>query len=94
MGVAYQIAKLLGIKTVTFEFADQRERIWLAQDDEIMSHHTDELWRGLAGSRSPRPLERQLETSLLRAKAQNCGATSPASGSKLPPAAALRCARH
>ncbi len=53
MGVAYQIAKLLGIKTVTFEFADQRERIWLAQDDEIMSHHTDELWRGLGGQPLP-----------------------------------------
>ncbi len=53
MGVAYQIARLLGIRTVTFEFADQRERIWLAQDDEIMSHHTDELWQGLGGQSLP-----------------------------------------
>ena len=53
MGVAYQIARLLGIRTVTFEFADQRERIWLAQDDEIMSHHTDELWQGLGGQPLP-----------------------------------------
>ena len=53
MGVAYQIAKLLGIRTVTFEFADQRERIWLAQDDEIMSHHTEDLWRGLGGQPLP-----------------------------------------
>jgi len=53
MGVAYQIARLLGIKTVTFEFADQRERIWLAQDDEIMSHHTDALWQGLGGQPLP-----------------------------------------
>ena len=53
MGVAYQIARMLGIRTVTFEFADQRERIWLAQDDEIMSHHTDELWQGLGGQALP-----------------------------------------
>ena len=53
MGVAYQIARLLGIRTVTFEFADQRERIWLAQDDEIMSHHTDQLWQGLGGQPLP-----------------------------------------
>lgn len=53
MGVAYQIARMLHIRTVTFEFADQRERIWLAQDDEIMSHHTDELWQGLGGQPLP-----------------------------------------
>ena len=53
MGVAYQIARLLGIHTVTFEFADQRERIWLAQDDEIMSHHTEQLWQGLGGQPLP-----------------------------------------
>ena len=53
MGVAYQIARMLGIRTITFEFADQRERIWLAQDDEIMSHHTDELWQGLGGQPLP-----------------------------------------
>lgn len=53
MGVAYQIARMLGIRTVTFEFADQRERIWLAQDDEIMSHHTDALWQGLGGQPLP-----------------------------------------
>lgn len=53
MGVAYQVARLLGIRTVTFEFADQRERIWLAQNDEIMSHHTAELWKGLGGQPLP-----------------------------------------
>ena len=47
MGVAYKIAKVLAIDTVTFEFADQQERIWLAQNDEIMSHNTRDLWRRL-----------------------------------------------
>ncbi len=44
MGVVYQVAKYLKIPTVTFEFSDQRERIWLAQNTEIMRHETDDLW--------------------------------------------------
>ena len=32
MGAVYQVAKHLGIPVVTFEFGDQRERIWIAQD--------------------------------------------------------------
>lgn len=53
MGVAYQVAGLLGIETVTFEFADQQERIWLAQNDEIMQHHTADLWNSLGNQPLP-----------------------------------------
>ncbi len=45
MGVVYRVARHLGIPTVTFEFSDQRERIWLAQNFEIMQHNTDDLWK-------------------------------------------------
>jgi len=48
MGVIYQVAKHLGIPVVTFEFGDQRERIWIAQDAEIMRHETDALWKALS----------------------------------------------
>lgn len=58
MGVAYQVAGLLGIKTVTFEFADQQERIWLAQNDEIMQHNTADLWNNLGNQ--PLPEEAKL----------------------------------
>lgn len=44
MGVVYRVARHLKIPTVTFEFGDQRERIWIAQDSEIMRHETDDLW--------------------------------------------------
>ena len=44
MGVIYRVARHLGLKTVTFEFSDQQERIWLAQNSEIMRHDTDALW--------------------------------------------------
>lgn len=53
MGIAYQVAQLLGIPTVTFEFADQRERIWLAQNGEIMSHDTDAMWQALGSQPLP-----------------------------------------
>lgn len=62
MGVAYQIARLLGIRTVTFEFADQRERIWIAQDDEIMSHDTTALWEALGNQPLPEKAREILET--------------------------------
>lgn len=44
MGVIYRVARHLDFQTVTFEFSDQRERIWLAQDSEIMRHDTKALW--------------------------------------------------
>jgi len=44
MGMVYHVARYLQIPTVTFEFSDQRERIWLAQNKEIMRHETDDLW--------------------------------------------------
>ena len=53
MGVAYKVARKMGIETMTFEFADQRERIWIAQNDEIMSHDTTALWEGLGGQALP-----------------------------------------
>jgi hypothetical protein len=44
MGVVYQVARYLGIPIVTYEFGEQRERIWLAQDSEVMLQETDALW--------------------------------------------------
>ncbi len=44
-GVLYRMARSLGIRTVTYEFGEQRERIWLAVNDEVMLQDTSELWR-------------------------------------------------
>jgi hypothetical protein len=60
MGVAYQVAGLLGIETVTFEFADQQERIWLAQNDEIMQHNTADLWTELGDQPLPKKAHQAL----------------------------------
>jgi hypothetical protein len=43
MGIVFRVAKYLNIPTVTFEFNDQREQIWLAQNTSIMRQDTDYL---------------------------------------------------
>ncbi len=53
MGILFRVAQYLNIPTVTFEFGDKREHIWLAQDAEIMRHDTAALWR----ARGDTPLE-------------------------------------
>jgi hypothetical protein len=44
-GILYQVAHFLGIPTVTYEFGEQRERIWLAQNAEVMRQETTDLWQ-------------------------------------------------
>jgi hypothetical protein len=44
LGIFYQVARHLGLTTVTYEFNDQREQIWLAQNDIVMRQNTDALW--------------------------------------------------
>lgn len=43
-GVIYQLARYLGIPTVTYEFGEQCDRIWLAQNAEVMRQDTAQLW--------------------------------------------------
>jgi hypothetical protein len=44
-GMLYQVARYLDIPVVTYEFGEQRERIWLAQNAEVMRQKTDDLWQ-------------------------------------------------
>ena len=44
MGAVYAVARHLGIPVVTYEFGEQRGRIWLAHNREVMRQETDELW--------------------------------------------------
>ncbi|MCL4531110.1 MAG: hypothetical protein M1282_17095 [Chloroflexi bacterium] len=43
MGVIFRVARYLKIPVMTFEFNDQREQIWLAQNSSIMRMDTDYL---------------------------------------------------
>ena len=44
-GVIYKVARFLDIPVVTYEFGEQRDRIWLAQNAEVMHQQTDDLWQ-------------------------------------------------
>jgi len=59
LGVVYRLGRYLKIPTVTYEFGDQRKRIWIAQNAEVMRQETDDLWQ----ARKHLPLtEEQLES--------------------------------
>jgi hypothetical protein len=43
-GITYKVAEYLGIPIVTYEFGEQSERIWMAQNDDVMRQDTSMLW--------------------------------------------------
>jgi len=45
MGIVFQVARFLNIPVVTYEFGEQRDRIWPAYNEEVMLQNTDEMWR-------------------------------------------------
>jgi len=44
-GVIYQVARYLDLPVVTYEFGEQRDRMWLAQNAEVMRQETGGLWQ-------------------------------------------------
>lgn len=43
-GVIYEVARFLDIETVTYEFGDQRQRIWIAKNAKVMHQETQDMW--------------------------------------------------
>lgn len=72
LGAVYHVARHLDIHTVTYEFNDQREQVWIAQDDEVMRQHTDDLWAARGNHKltdEQRELIEELESARMGAKA-------------------------
>lgn len=42
--VVYEVAQHFGITAVSYEFCDQQQRIWLAQNRKVMRQETDQMW--------------------------------------------------
>ena len=66
-GAVFRAARQAGVRAVTYEFGEQRERLWLAQDDEVMRQDTSALWKARGGT----PLsaaEREAIAGLYRAR--------------------------
>lgn len=49
LAIVYQVARQLGLLAITYEFNDQREQIWLAQNEIVMRQNTDRLWQARSG---------------------------------------------
>ncbi len=43
-GITYHVAEYLGLPVMTFEFGEQNDRMWLAQNDDVMRQDTSKLW--------------------------------------------------
>jgi hypothetical protein len=78
LGVVYQVARHLNIRTITYEFNDQREQIWLAQNDVVMHQNTDSLWR----ARSSRSLSAGQRAKMAALEAARSGGTTYAKGTR------------
>ncbi len=69
LGVVYRVARSLNIPTVTYEFGDQRQRIWLAQNSEVMRQDTNGLWQAREeGVTSLQPEQMEKMRSLFMAR--------------------------
>jgi hypothetical protein len=44
-GAVYRAARAYGVPVSTYEFGEQRQRLWLAQNAQVMKLDTSELWR-------------------------------------------------
>jgi len=72
LGAVYRAARHLDLRTVTYEFNDQREQVWIAQNDEVMRQNTDLLWEARGGkklTKSERALIEELESARMGGRA-------------------------
>jgi hypothetical protein len=44
-GITFQAAEYLGIPAMTYEFGEQSERLWLAQNADVMQQDTSAMWQ-------------------------------------------------
>src|SRR4030042_3458005 len=75
----YRAARSLEVPTITYEFNDQREQIWLAQDDIVMHQNTDDLWR----QRGSIPLTDAERAKIREFEAARQGARTSGKGTRL-----------
>ena len=60
-GVIYEVARFLNIETVTYEFGDQRQRIWIAQNAKVMRQQTQDMWEAYKDSALTRTEKKKIQ---------------------------------
>ena len=48
-GITFKVADYLGIPAMTYEFGEQSERLWMAQNEDVMRQDTTDLWGARSG---------------------------------------------
>ncbi len=48
-GVTFKVARYLEIPVMTYEFGEQSERMWLAQNEDVMRQDTSAMWNARKG---------------------------------------------
>lgn len=61
-GAVFRVARYLGVDVVTYEFGEQRQRVWLAQNDEVMRQETGDLWTAVKDIPLQRDERERIET--------------------------------
>jgi hypothetical protein len=69
LGAAYRVAKFAGVPVTTYEFSDQKDCIWMAQNSEIMRQDTRSIWETRKNKPLTEPQHTRIE-SLYKAKVQ------------------------
>jgi hypothetical protein len=72
-GAVYAAARQLGLPTVTYEFGEQEQRIWLGQNRMVMFHLTDDLWARRKGRRLNEAQRAWLEDFIAARQGQHTG---------------------
>jgi len=44
-GAVFEVAQYLGIQTITYEYGEQKDRIWLAHNQPVMFQDTSAMWQ-------------------------------------------------
>ncbi len=61
-GIVYRVARYLKIPVTTYEFSDQREAFWMAQNAEIMRQDTTDMWEAQKDSKLTRDQKNRIKT--------------------------------
>ncbi len=48
-GITFKVAQCIEIPVMTYEFGEQSERMWLAQNEDVMRQDTSDLWVASSG---------------------------------------------
>jgi hypothetical protein len=62
LGVAYRVCRYFKIPVVTYEFSEQKQTMWLTQNDEVMKQDTELLWKKYAEMKLSETNKKKIET--------------------------------